>query len=117
MITLVRVDNRLLHGQILEAWVPRLKVDQVVVADGDEETHWYLGTLPGSRYQRVEVQFGHDAPGNFLVNPQSGKVAFVHNGADLVAPSPDGMLLVTWNALNPRRRKSSKEKLKDNPAT
>ncbi len=35
MITLVRVDNRLLHGQILEAWVPRLKVDQVVVADGE----------------------------------------------------------------------------------
>ncbi len=35
MITLVRVDNRLLHGQILEAWVPRLKVDQIVVADGE----------------------------------------------------------------------------------
>lgn len=33
MITLVRVDNRLLHGQILEAWVPRLSVDQVVIAD------------------------------------------------------------------------------------
>jgi len=69
--------------------------------DGDEETHWYLGRLPGSGYERVEVQFGHDAPGNFLINPRSGKVAFVHNGADLVAPSPDGQLLVTWNALNP----------------
>lgn len=33
MIPLVRVDNRLLHGQILEAWVPRLGIDQVVVAD------------------------------------------------------------------------------------
>lgn len=33
MISLVRVDNRLLHGQILEAWVPRLSIDQVVVAD------------------------------------------------------------------------------------
>jgi hypothetical protein len=70
-------------------------------ADGDEETHWYLGRLAGSNYERIEVQFGHDAPGNFLVNPQSGKVAFVHNGADLVAPSPDGRLLVTWNSLNP----------------
>jgi hypothetical protein len=70
-------------------------------ADGDEETHWYLGRLPGSNYERIEVLFGHDAPGNFLVNPQSGKVAFVHNGADLVAPSPDGRLLVTWNSLNP----------------
>ncbi len=35
MIVLVRVDNRLLHGQILEAWVPRLKIDKVVVADDE----------------------------------------------------------------------------------
>lgn len=35
MIVLVRIDNRLLHGQILEAWVPRLKVDKVVVADDE----------------------------------------------------------------------------------
>ncbi len=70
-------------------------------ADGDDETHWYLGRLPGSGYERVEVQFGHDAPGDFLINPQSGKVAFVHNGADIAAPSPDGKLLVTFNTLNP----------------
>jgi len=77
------------------------KVAETNAADGDEETHWYLGRLPGSGYDRVEVQFGHDAPGNFLINPQSGKVAFVHNGADLVAPSPDGLRLVTYNALKP----------------
>lgn len=70
-------------------------------ADGDAETHWYLGRLDGSGYLRIEVQFGHDAPGNFLVNARTGKVAFVHNGADLVAPSPDGGRLLTWNALNP----------------
>lgn len=35
MIALVRVDNRLIHGQILEAWVPRLKVGRVVVADDE----------------------------------------------------------------------------------
>ena len=35
MIALLRVDNRLLHGQILEAWVPRLKVTRVVVADDE----------------------------------------------------------------------------------
>jgi len=33
VIALARVDNRLLHGQILEAWVPRLKISRVVVAD------------------------------------------------------------------------------------
>ena len=35
MIALVRVDNRLLHGQILETWVPRLGVREVVVADDE----------------------------------------------------------------------------------
>jgi PTS system mannose-specific IIB component len=33
VIALVRIDNRLLHGQILEAWLPRLKARRVVVAD------------------------------------------------------------------------------------
>jgi mannose/fructose/N-acetylgalactosamine-specific phosphotransferase system component IIB len=35
VIVLVRVDNRLLHGQILEAWIPRLGIDEVVVADDE----------------------------------------------------------------------------------
>ncbi len=33
MISLVRVDNRLIHGQVVEAWLPFLKVGRVVVAD------------------------------------------------------------------------------------
>jgi PTS system mannose-specific IIB component len=35
VILLVRVDNRLIHGQILETWVPRLNAQEVVVADDD----------------------------------------------------------------------------------
>lgn len=35
MITFVRVDNRLIHGQVVEAWLPYLKVDRVVVADDE----------------------------------------------------------------------------------
>lgn len=35
MIVLVRVDNRLLHGQVLETWVPKLGVEEVVVADDE----------------------------------------------------------------------------------
>ena len=35
MIALLRVDNRLLHGQILEAWVPRLRVGRLVIADDE----------------------------------------------------------------------------------
>lgn len=35
MIALVRVDNRLLHGQILETWIPRLGIGEIVVADDE----------------------------------------------------------------------------------
>ncbi len=35
MIALVRVDNRLLHGQVLEAWMPVLRATEVVVADDE----------------------------------------------------------------------------------
>jgi mannose/fructose/N-acetylgalactosamine-specific phosphotransferase system component IIB len=35
VITLVRVDNRLIHGQVVEAWLPYLKVSRVVVADDE----------------------------------------------------------------------------------
>jgi PTS system mannose-specific IIB component len=35
VIPLVRVDNRLLHGQVLETWIPRLAIREVVVADDD----------------------------------------------------------------------------------
>ncbi|MHB8879100.1 MAG: PTS system mannose/fructose/N-acetylgalactosamine-transporter subunit IIB [Myxococcaceae bacterium] len=35
MISFVRVDNRLIHGQVVEAWLPYLKVGRVVVADDE----------------------------------------------------------------------------------
>jgi PTS system mannose-specific IIB component len=35
VISLVRVDNRLIHGQVVEAWLPGLKVAKVVVADDE----------------------------------------------------------------------------------
>jgi PTS system mannose-specific IIB component len=35
VIALVRVDNRLLHGQVLETWIPRLRARAVVVADDE----------------------------------------------------------------------------------
>lgn len=35
MILLTRIDSRLIHGQVLEAWVPHLKVHRLVVADDE----------------------------------------------------------------------------------
>ncbi len=33
MIVLSRIDSRLIHGQVIEAWLPFLRVARVVVAD------------------------------------------------------------------------------------
>jgi hypothetical protein len=101
--TVKRLDQRLVIAAA--AGQPAVFVDwtqaETKSADGDSETHWYLGRMAGNGYHRVEVQFGHDAPGDFLINPQSGKTAFVHNGADLVALSPDAVHVVSANAENP----------------
>jgi mannose/fructose/N-acetylgalactosamine-specific phosphotransferase system component IIB len=35
LITHVRIDSRLIHGQVVEAWLPVLKVGRVVVADDE----------------------------------------------------------------------------------
>ncbi len=35
MIVLSRIDSRLIHGQVIEAWLPHLRVKRVVVADDD----------------------------------------------------------------------------------
>jgi mannose/fructose/N-acetylgalactosamine-specific phosphotransferase system component IIB len=36
-IVLVRVDSRLVHGQILEAWIPYTKADALLVVDDEVE--------------------------------------------------------------------------------
>jgi PTS system mannose-specific IIB component len=35
MIVLTRVDSRLIHGQVIEAWLPHLKAERLVVADDE----------------------------------------------------------------------------------
>ncbi|MFQ5480952.1 MAG: PTS sugar transporter subunit IIB [Thermodesulfobacteriota bacterium] len=41
MITLVRVDDRLLHGQVIHAWVPATRSDMLVVV-AEESVHRIL---------------------------------------------------------------------------
>jgi mannose/fructose/N-acetylgalactosamine-specific phosphotransferase system component IIB len=35
MISFIRIDSRLIHGQVVEAWLPALKVGRVLVADDE----------------------------------------------------------------------------------
>lgn len=44
-IALVRVDNRLVHGQILEAWVPFLQASCIVVVDDQVASDYYCESV------------------------------------------------------------------------
>jgi PTS system mannose-specific IIB component len=44
-IALVRVDNRLVHGQILEAWVPYIKAKCIIVVDNVIACDFYCETV------------------------------------------------------------------------
>ncbi len=61
-VLLARVDNRLVHGQVLEAWVPRLGIDTILVVDRE---------LVGDPFQRAILEgLGSAALGIFLVTPE-----------------------------------------------
>ena len=47
MISLVRVDNRLIHGQVVEAWFPKLRTERVVVADDEAAENVLTRTAMG----------------------------------------------------------------------
>jgi len=44
-IALVRVDNRLVHGQIIEAWVPYIKARSILVVDDDVAGDFFRETV------------------------------------------------------------------------
>ena len=44
-IGLVRVDNRLVHGQILEAWVPYIKAQNIIIVDDNVASDFYCETV------------------------------------------------------------------------
>jgi hypothetical protein len=73
-------------------------------AEGDKRWYWYAGTMPGSDYLRVEVHYGHDAPGSYLIQPQTGALAYVHHGDKVGAVAGDGAHVATFDELNDPHR-------------
>ncbi len=72
MITFVRVDNRLIHGQVVEAWLPHLKVKRVVVADDDAASSPLVKAAMG-----LAVPFGVDV----VISPRD-QVAYAQLASD-----------------------------------
>ncbi len=68
--------------------------------EGDGARYFYAGRFGGFKYYRVEDRLVHDSPGSYLINPISGKTAYVHHGDDVAALSPDNVHLLVFNPLN-----------------
>jgi mannose/fructose/N-acetylgalactosamine-specific phosphotransferase system component IIB len=59
VITLVRVDERLIHGQVVEGWLPHLKVQRVTVADDEAAQSPLIRAAMGLAIgANIEVQIG-----------------------------------------------------------
>lgn len=61
-VALVRVDNRLVHGQVLEAWLPALDAHGILVADDEAagnvlaRSAMALAIPPGVNFEVLRVQ-------------------------------------------------------------
>lgn len=74
---------------------------KTTTADGDSLRHRYDRKLTAN-YLKVDLFYGHDAPGSLLINPQTGTALNVHTANDSVTLSPDTkQLLVLNDGLNP----------------
>ena len=103
MIALVRVDNRLIHGQVVEAWLPHLKVHRVVVAD-DEAAHSPL--IRAAMGLAVQPQVGVEIKPlqevDFAALSADGvrTLLLLRNIQDVVAASGRGLRVQTLNLGN-----------------
>jgi mannose/fructose/N-acetylgalactosamine-specific phosphotransferase system component IIB len=78
VIAFVRVDNRLIHGQVVEAWLPHLKVARVVVADDEAAESPLIRAAMGLAVQSsVEVQIAPLKEVDFPKLAQDGRKTLV----------------------------------------
>ena len=79
-IALVRVDNRLVHGQILEAWVPFIKASCIIVVNDHVASDFFRETVIKMAVPRdVEVIINsiEEFSRNFTYQEGRGKKAIV----------------------------------------
>lgn len=79
-ITLVRVDNRLVHGQILEAWVPYTRSSAIVIVDDHVASDLFRETVIRMAVPReIEVLISNveDFAENFKYTKGQGRKTIV----------------------------------------
>ena len=106
-VALVRVDNRLVHGQVLEAWLPALDAHGILVADDEAagnvlaRSAMALAIPPGVNFEvlRVEAAAGLLRPGG--KGPQAPRtLVLLRDVRDAVALSEAGVSVPQLNLGN-----------------
>jgi len=73
-IVLTRIDDRLLHGQVVVSWIPYLKINEIIIPDDEYANDSFIAALVKDA-----------APGNIFVN-----VLPVKEAADYLKTEDDG---------------------------
>jgi len=114
VISLVRVDNRLIHGQVVEAWVPRLRATRMVVADDEAfETPLVRAAMALAVPSSVEVRIQPLSAVDYasLLEDKSRTMLLIRDVAAVLAAREKGLRLTHLNLGNihyaPGRRKVS----------
>ena len=106
-VALIRVDNRLVHGQVLEAWLPALDAHGVLVADDEAagnvlaRSAMALAIPPKVQFQVLKVAAAADLlrPGGKGV-PGVRTLLLVRDVRDAIALAEQGLAIPRLNLGN-----------------
>jgi mannose/fructose/N-acetylgalactosamine-specific phosphotransferase system component IIB len=103
VITFVRVDNRLIHGQVVEAWLPHLRVKRVVVADDEAASSPLVRAAMGLAVPSgidVLIQARDEVPYEQLVQDEVKTLLLFRDVDDVVRARSKGLTLTRLNLGN-----------------
>ena len=117
MIVLVRIDDRLIHGQVVVGWVNEVKANHIVVANDNiarDETYKSLMEIAVPRSVKVSF-FNIDEASEKLQDNEMDKqkiLLLVNNPDDLLTMVKKGLMLKSINVGGMRFSRGKKEILK-----
>ena len=103
MIALLRVDNRLIHGQVVEAWLPYLHATRILVADDEAAANPLARAAMGLAIPSpIQVEIAPMAAANFDVAQRAPDRALVlvRDIAQALKARERGLVFATLNVGN-----------------
>jgi Phosphotransferase system, mannose/fructose/N-acetylgalactosamine-specific component IIB len=111
-IVFARIDNRLIHGQVVEGWLPSANVSDVVVVSDNAASSPLMGKMlrmslpPDYKLNVLKV----NAAAEYLQNNQNEKIfLLLENFSSLKTLVDDGVNIDTVNVGNTEYREGAKE--------